>query len=224
MNPMNRIFNFKHPRKLLRVFGIVLASLLIQSASGWCAELSGVITSKRGLPVSNAKVIIRDMNGKVVQTAVTDKNGMYRAQGLKPATYTYTVDGAGVGFSGGNPTVAHLPPEGLNISWTMTSNAALAQAAPGPAGFQVGADNVTNFFSGMSGPVGTTNGTGSSSSGTSSSTDPTGSASSPPTSGAGGPGVPAGPSGVVGGVPVGAVILPVANKPKPNPKPASPSQ
>lgn len=201
-----------------------MTSLLIQSATGLCAELSGVITSRRGLPISNAKVIIRDMDGKVVQTALTDKNGMYRAKGLAPATYTYTVDGASAGFSGGNPTVAHLPPEGMNINWTMTSNAALAAASPGPAGFQVGADNATNFFSGMLGPVGTTNGTGSASSGTSSSTDPTSSASSPPTSGPGGPGVPAGPSGIVGGVPVGAMILPIANRPNPNPKPASPSQ
>lgn len=180
-----------------------------------------MITSRRGLPLQNVKVVVRDMKGNVVKTVMTDRNGVYRAPGLRPATYTYTVDGGPEGFRGGNPTIANLPPEGLNINWTMTSNQALAAASSGPAGFQVGADNVTNFFSGMSGPVGTTGSSSSSSSNSGGTTDPTN--SSPPTSGPGGPGVPGGPSGVVGGVPIGAVIIPVTNKVN-NPKTASPSQ
>ena len=204
----------------------LVAALILQSGVASSAELTGVITSRRGLPLSNVKVIIRDTNGKVVSTVTTDKNGQYRAPGLRPATYTYTVDGAGIGFSGGHPMVAHLPPEGLNLNWTMTSNATLASASAGAAQFQMGADNVSNFFSGMSGPVGTNGKATSNSSEGPSSTDPTSNASSPPTSGPNGPGVPGGPGGVIGGVPVGAVIIPVTNKinnPTPTPPPASPS-
>lgn len=200
---------------------------VLQGGSASCAELTGVITSRRGLPLSNVKVIIRDTNGKVVSTVTTDKHGQYRAPGLAPATYTYTVDGAGIGFTGGSPTVAHLPPEGLNINWTMTSNATLASASAGPAQFQVGSDNVSNFFSGMSGPVSTGGKASNTNTDTASSTDPTSNSSSPATSGSNGPGVPGGPSGMVGGVPVGAVIIPVTNKinnPTPTPPPVSPTQ
>lgn len=208
------------------IFVSFLAALILQCGIASSAELTGVITSRRGLPLSNVKVIIRDTSGKVISTVTTDKNGQYRAPGLKPATYTYTVDGAGIGFTAGSPMVAHLPPQGLSLNWTMTSNAALASASAGPSQFQMGSDNVSNFFSGMSGPVGSNGKATSSNSEGSSSTDPTSSASSPSTSGPNGPGVPGGPSGMVGGVPVGAVIIPVTNKvnnPTPTPPPVSPS-
>jgi len=208
------------------IFGAFVALFVFQSGIASCAELTGVITSRRGLPLPNVKVIIRDTNGKVVSTVTTDKNGEYRAPGLRPATYTYTVDGSGVGFTGGSPTIAHLPPQGLNINWTMTSNATLASASAGPSQFQMGSDNVSNFFSGMSGPVSTGKSTATNSD-SATSTDPTSSASSPATSGPNGPGVPGGPSGMIGGVPVGAVIVPVTNKvnnPTPTPPPVSPTQ
>ena len=208
------------------ILAAFVAVFLSQSGVASSAELTGVITSRRGLPLQNVKVIIRDTNGKVVRTVTTDKNGQYKAPGLKPAIYTYTLDGAGIGFTGGSPTIAHLPPEGLNIDWTMTSNAALAQASAGPSQFQMGSDNVSNFFSGMSGPVGI-GGKAANNTETASSTDPTSNASSPATSGPNGPGVPGGPSGMVGGVPVGAVIIPIANRNNnstPTPPPASPSQ
>jgi len=208
------------------IFTTLIALFVLQGGAASGAELTGVVTSRRGLPLANVKVIIRDSNGKVVSTATTDKNGQYRAPGLKPATYTYTLDGARVGFTGGSPTIAHLPPQGLNIDWTMTSNATLASASAGSSQFQMGSDSVSNFFSGMTGPVGTGKST-TTNSDTASSTDPTSSASSPPTSGPNGPGVPGGPSGWVGGVPVGAVIVPVTNRvnnPTPTPPPVSPTQ
>src|SRR5215469_9537392 len=47
---------------------------VLQGGAASAAELSGVISNRVGLPLSNVKVIIRDANGKVVRTVTTDKN------------------------------------------------------------------------------------------------------------------------------------------------------
>jgi len=190
-------------------FCLIAAALIaLHASSADCAQLSGVVTSRRGLPLQHVKVIVKDMTGKIVKTVYTDKNGIYRADGLKPATYTYTVDGGELGFRGGNETIAHLPPEGLNIDWTMTSTSALATATNDPNAMRLGSDSAANFFSGMTGPIGPNGTSANSNNGT---TDPTAGSA---TSGPGGSGLPGGPSGMVGGVPIGAVIVPVAQAKK----------
>ncbi|GEM_PF-6185639 len=201
-------------RKIPRLAILLLAAILLHVDAAVGADLTGVVTSRRGLPLVHVKVIVKDARGKVISTVYTDKNGIYRVSGLTPAVYTYTVDGGPVGFRGGNETIAHLPPTGLNIDWTMTSGAALATASTDPSAFQLGTDNASSFFSGMTGPVGGNSNAGSN-------TDPTGGSAANPS---GGTGVPGGPSGVVGGVPVGAVLVPIAkNQPTPTP-PVSPSR
>jgi hypothetical protein len=190
-------------------FNLIVAALFaLHASSADCAQLTGVVTSRRGLPLQDVKVIVKDATGKVVKTVYTDKNGIYRADGLKPAVYTYTVDGGQIGFRGGNETIAHLPPEGLNIDWTMTSTSALATATNNPNAMRLGSDSAANFFSGMTGPIGPNGTSANANNGT---TDPT---TSSATSASGGSGLPGGPSGIVGGVPIGAVIIPIAKAKK----------
>ncbi len=199
--------------RILACLAVVLVVVLFLRVDvAVSADLTGVVTSRRGLPLVHVKVIVKDARGKIVSTTYTDKNGIYRVAGLKPAVYTYTVDGGPVGFRGGNETLAHLPPQGLNIDWVMTSGAALATASANPSAFQLGTDNASSFFSGMTGPVAGNAGGGSN-------TDPTGGSA---TNAAGGAGVPGGPSGIVGGVPVGAVLVPVSNQTKNRPTPTPP--
>ena len=140
-------------RSILIGLGTILLAYSIPAA---CADLNGVVTSRRGLPLGNVKVTIKDMRGNVIKTVTTDKNGSYRASGLVPANYTCSVDGNSIGFRGIKETVTHVPASGVNVNWTMTSNNALATGMESPARFQMGADNASNFFSGMSGPIGST--------------------------------------------------------------------
>src|SRR5437660_1177892 len=82
--------------RMALAFGV--AVLLIHTGGALCADLSGVVTSRRGLPLEHAKVVIKDGSGKVVKTVYTDKNGCYKVSGLDPGTYKYSVDGGPLGF------------------------------------------------------------------------------------------------------------------------------
>ncbi|MGO9454921.1 MAG: carboxypeptidase-like regulatory domain-containing protein [Candidatus Binataceae bacterium] len=198
-----------------------LAIFLALVRPGSCSDLTGVVTTKSGLPLKNVKITVTDSKGKVVGTAVTDKNGEYKVSGLSPGIYTFGANGTqavnAVGipdaFTGGNDVIAHVGPQGMNANWTMTSNASMVTASQTAADLQIGSSGVSNFFSGMPGPV-SASGTNSPSSASANN----------------GPGLPSGPSGMVGGVPVGVTLIPIANRinnpptPTPPPPPVSPSQ
>jgi len=228
-------------KKLALVAVAGLAISLATVGPGFCSDLTGIVASPQGLPLKNVKITVKDSSGKVVGTAVTDKNGGYKISGLPQGTYTFSANGtqavsasgAPAAFTGGNDTVAHVGAQGLNANWTMTSSASMVTASQTAASLQIGSSSVSSFFSGMSGPVSTSNNNNSSSSSSSTGTNAEEgppSDVSPAVSANNGPGVPGGPSGMVGGVPVGATLIPVVNKvnnpptPTPPPPPVSPSQ
>jgi Carboxypeptidase regulatory-like domain/TonB dependent receptor len=60
--------------------------------SSYTAQLSGVITDSSGGVVVGAKVVIKDEGTNIATTSLTDSRGTYAFTGLRPSTYTLSVE------------------------------------------------------------------------------------------------------------------------------------
>src|ERR1700726_3765754 len=57
--------------------------------------IGGTVQDSSGLPIPNAKVVIRNNATNAEQTVLGDNSGFYRAIHLQPSTYTVTIAAAG---------------------------------------------------------------------------------------------------------------------------------
>jgi len=83
---------------LLPAFTLGISLLLTPNALGqasYTAQVRGTVTDQTGAVVQDAKLTMTNDGTGISNSATTDGNGQYVFNGLRPATYTVKVEGAG---------------------------------------------------------------------------------------------------------------------------------
>src|ERR1700676_4837261 len=93
INPHLRWFMFLYLLAVAVALLVMNAVPLRAQVAG--ATLTGAITGASGGRVPTAQIVIRDMATGVERTVVTNKDGIYIAANLLPATYQMTVSARG---------------------------------------------------------------------------------------------------------------------------------
>src|SRR5690349_3812837 len=92
---------FACPRRCLRVFALLVTSLLILGGVSALAQsttdgaVGGTVYDANGAVVPNATVVVHNNGTNAEQRVTTDVSGYYRVRQLQPATYTVTVNSTG---------------------------------------------------------------------------------------------------------------------------------
>ena len=124
-------------RKTLSVLCMALLILTHTVLSVLAGEtpvsVAGTVSDAAGKPVTTAKVVIKDSNGKSLDEAATTAQGRYRLNGLEPGQYRLTLASVGASFPE-KTVVANLGDQGLTVNWLVAAAVApIATAQPGIA-------------------------------------------------------------------------------------------
>jgi hypothetical protein len=110
---------------------VVLAACWLGAASnGYCADMMGSVLNTLNEPVRNVNIAVKDRAG-VVGSALTNERGNYVIGGLRPDTYTVSLNPLSTRYKSGS-TISAVGASGITLNWSVSEiNAALASALPG---------------------------------------------------------------------------------------------
>lgn len=77
------------------IFALTAVVPASYAQASYTAQIRGTVTDASGAVVPNAQVIITDDGTNISRTAATDTSGHYIFTGLRPTTYTLSIDAAG---------------------------------------------------------------------------------------------------------------------------------
>jgi hypothetical protein len=103
-------------RPSLARLAIIAAAIgvLVQVVQAHAADIVGRIADSSGAPVVGTQVLVQDLDGKTIGSALTDPKGHYEIRGLDPGPYNLIVRGQ----SG----VAYVGKEGLTVNWGISKD------------------------------------------------------------------------------------------------------
>jgi hypothetical protein len=87
--------NLKHTLRIVFLLALTAAFPLFLAAQADRGGISGRITDNTGAVIAQTTVVLRNEDTSVVQTAVTNADGVYVFQALNPGPYTITVQRSG---------------------------------------------------------------------------------------------------------------------------------
>ncbi len=114
---------------------LVMAFLLCPGARGGVPSgvLRGVTRSSEGAPLSGVQVIVHNLDEDTNKRIISDGQGAFRVEDLKPGRYQLLASKAGLAGSS-SITVELAPQQNLRVDMTLTASTrskGLADAAPG---------------------------------------------------------------------------------------------
>ncbi len=95
-------------------------------------DISGTVLDASGKPVSGVKIVAANPPDKPLTGAVTDGDGSYMLTGLPDGTTYLTLDPGATSFQG-STVLASVDTQGINIAWSVSSNAPPIATATKPA-------------------------------------------------------------------------------------------
>lgn len=102
------------------------------------ADIVGTVVDASGSAVVGSKVSVADQSGRIAGDAITDQQGRYAIQGLRPGQYDIKLDPASADLKG-STAVSYVNDEGTTVDWsTGPSREAIATARPGTQQATVG--------------------------------------------------------------------------------------
>jgi hypothetical protein len=90
----------------------------------------GSVLNTLNEPVGNVKIAVKNQAGEV-GSALTNQQGKYLINGLRPDTYTVSLNPLSTQYKSGS-TISAVGASGVTLNWSVSQiNAALASALPG---------------------------------------------------------------------------------------------
>ncbi|HWX27085.1 MAG TPA: carboxypeptidase-like regulatory domain-containing protein [Steroidobacteraceae bacterium] len=119
-NRINRIARLMGGRtrartKVLPALAIAGMFAIIPATAVLSADLVGRVANETGQPVAGVQVSAVDSTGASAGSVVSDAEGSYEIQGLKPGAYRLMLKGQTV--------VSYVPKEGLTVNWGLSKTA-----------------------------------------------------------------------------------------------------